>query len=349
MFPGGEIRTQIIMGNPQTTSPFRNVYSGLNEVPPNNSTATGMIIGSYNHATNTISYSIQFSGLTAGTTAAHFHGPVLPGTNAPIQVAHTGFPTGVTSGFFSSSHVLTDAFETQLLSGLWYSNIHTSFRPGGEIRTQVQVQDILPPVITDPAAHPSMLWPPNHKMRSVGLNYSSSDNFPAAVTCALSVVSDEPVTSEGDLTAPDWTVESTAGVKLRSERAGDGDGRLYTITVTCTDAQGNISSKSATVSVPHDMGNRSIPTTGGSELAPGFSVTVLQNPVNNAFRFCIYNDAPEQRVSMVLYDLMGRVVQRKELQAAETVVQMGEKAGTGMYLLMVQRGKERKVLNVVKR
>jgi len=41
--------------------------------------------------------------------------------------------------------------------------------------------------------------------------------------------------------------------KLRAERAGTGDGRVYTITYTVTDASGNSADESATVVVPHDM------------------------------------------------------------------------------------------------
>jgi hypothetical protein len=39
-------------------------------------------------------------------------------------------------------------------------------------------------------------------------------------------------------------------VRLRAERSGAGNGRTYTITITCTDSAGNPTSKSITVSVP---------------------------------------------------------------------------------------------------
>jgi hypothetical protein len=42
-------------------------------------------------------------------------------------------------------------------------------------------------------------------------------------------------------------------VKLRAERAGNGDGRIYTITITATDACGNTSSKDVTVHVSHNI------------------------------------------------------------------------------------------------
>ena len=38
-------------------------------------------------------------------------------------------------------------------------------------------------------------------------------------------------------------------VRLRAERAGTGSGRIYTITLTCGDAAGNVSAQTATAAV----------------------------------------------------------------------------------------------------
>jgi hypothetical protein len=40
-------------------------------------------------------------------------------------------------------------------------------------------------------------------------------------------------------------------VRLRAERAGGGNGRIYTITIHATDTYGNTSSQSVAVLVPH--------------------------------------------------------------------------------------------------
>jgi hypothetical protein len=112
----------------------------MQEAPPNTSPGTGNITGIYNSATNTIFYSINFSGLTSPTVAGHFHAPAPPGFNAPVIIPYTGFPTGVTSGTYSNVNVVTDLQETQLFAGLWYSNIHTVNFPGGEIRAQIFLQ-----------------------------------------------------------------------------------------------------------------------------------------------------------------------------------------------------------------
>ncbi|MCP4594169.1 MAG: hypothetical protein GY842_25855, partial [bacterium] len=43
-------------------------------------------------------------------------------------------------------------------------------------------------------------------------------------------------------------------VRLRAERAGDGPGRIYTLTYRATDHVGNSVEESVEVSVPHDQG-----------------------------------------------------------------------------------------------
>jgi len=42
-------------------------------------------------------------------------------------------------------------------------------------------------------------------------------------------------------------------VQLRAERAGSGDGRVYTITFSVTDASGNVATATATVFVPQSQ------------------------------------------------------------------------------------------------
>ncbi len=110
---------------------------GGQEVPPNASSAFGLLNATYDANTMTLAFSVNFEGLSSNTSAAHFHGPAVPGINAGVAIGWTGFPTGVTSGTYSNSFVLNSTQESELLSGLWYANIHTSMYPGGEIRGQL--------------------------------------------------------------------------------------------------------------------------------------------------------------------------------------------------------------------
>jgi hypothetical protein len=95
------------------------------------------------------------------------------------------------------------------------------------------------------AANPSVLWPPNHKLVKVTIDYTAAD--PCAVACSLSVASNEGSSS-------DWVVVDAHHVLLRAERAGSGSGRTYTVTITCSDTSGS-SSVPVTMSVPHDQGH----------------------------------------------------------------------------------------------
>jgi subtilisin-like proprotein convertase family protein len=119
----------------------------------------------------------------------------------------------------------------------------------------VTVTDVQPPAISGAAATPSSLWPPDHTYRNVAVAYTVGDNCgPTGVACALTVASDEPLNGTGDGdTAPDWVVVDSHHVKLRAERSGSGDGRVYTLTVTCTDPAGRRSQATTTVTVPHDQ------------------------------------------------------------------------------------------------
>jgi hypothetical protein len=74
------------------------------------------------------------------------------------------------------------------------------------------------------------------------------------VGCVLTVASNEPVNGLGDGdTAPDWQVIDPHHLLLRSERSGKGNGRIYTITVTCTDPAGNTVVRTTTVKVPKNQ------------------------------------------------------------------------------------------------
>jgi len=114
----------------------------------------------------------------------------------------------------------------------------------------VTVVDSTGPDVSGVTASPTSLWPPNHQMVPVHVDYNTSDTCSSGGRCVLSVSSNEPTNGLGDGdTAPDWSVVDEHNVMLRSERAGGGSGRIYTITIDCTDGSGNHSTKTVTVSV----------------------------------------------------------------------------------------------------
>jgi hypothetical protein len=120
----------------------------------------------------------------------------------------------------------------------------------------VTVIDEEAPVISSVSANPDKLWPPYHKMVPVTVAVNASDNcdFDCQI---LSVKSNEPVKGKGyGNKAPDWKIVNASKVKLRAERAGKGNGRIYTITVECTDESGNSSIDTTSVIVHHDKGKK---------------------------------------------------------------------------------------------
>ena len=52
----------------------------------------------------------------------------------------------------------------------------------------------------------------------------------------------------------DIVIVDDQSFELRAERWDEGEGRIYTITYRATDACGNSTEASATVTVPHDEG-----------------------------------------------------------------------------------------------
>lgn len=112
------------------------------------------------------------------------------------------------------------------------------------------------PVIQGISTSKTELWPANHKMADVTVDYLASDNCAVGpIVCLLSVSSNEPVNGTGDGdTSPDWEVVDAHRARLRAERAGTGNGRRYTINITCTNTSGNLSHKNVLVTVPKSIG-----------------------------------------------------------------------------------------------
>jgi len=111
-----------------------------------------------------------------------------------------------------------------------------------------------PPALKGALAAPASLWPVNHKMVPITIDYSATDNCDSEPVCRLSVGSSEPTDGRGDgSTATDWQVVSPHQLLLRAERAGTGSGRVYTVTIACSDSAGNVSRQSVTVTVPKNQ------------------------------------------------------------------------------------------------
>jgi hypothetical protein len=104
----------------------------------------------------------------------------------------------------------------------------------------------------------SMLWAPNHQMHPVTLNGVTDADGDAVTIAVVSIFQDEAVDAGGSgSSGPDGTGVGTSTAFVRAERVGDpktpGNGRVYSITFSATDAAGGTCTKTVTVGVPHDQ------------------------------------------------------------------------------------------------
>jgi hypothetical protein len=130
--------------------------------------------------------------------------------------------------------------------------------PSDSCTADVTVVDTIPPTITKITATPGRLWPPNGKMVPVSIDVVTDDSCDAAPVCQITAVtSNEPEERLGrGKRSLDWTIVGDLELKLRAERLGKGDGRIYAIAVECADASGNRTQGTVEIGVPHDQRQR---------------------------------------------------------------------------------------------
>ena len=132
----------------------------------------------------------------------------------------------------------------------------TNYQYNGITVTTVNGQPVntnRPPDCSAVAPSISQLWPPNHSLVAMSITgVTDPDGDPVTVQ-TTAVSQDEPVNGDGDGgTCPDATGLGTDTVRLRAERSGGGDGRVYHVQFTASDGHGGSCTGDVTVCVPHD-------------------------------------------------------------------------------------------------
>ena len=110
-----------------------------------------------------------------------------------------------------------------------------------------------PPICDSAVPNIDSIWPPNHKLVDITISgITDPENDPISIQ-VISIHQDEAVNELADGNSePDGYGIGTDIAKVRAERSGIGNGRVYSITFKASDDKGASCSTVMTVGVPHD-------------------------------------------------------------------------------------------------
>jgi hypothetical protein len=206
----------------------------------------------------------------------------------------------------------------------------------------ITVIDNQPPVFSEISATPNILWSPNHKMVDVYLDYTVTDNCGGSIVPEIFLVSsDEDENGLGDgNTEADWEVVDAHHVRLRAERSGLGDGRVYTIKIRAQDDGGLAAYGTVTVSVPHDQSSTAEET--------GLDVVYAPNPSSNSFILTVNSTNTTDKVSITVSNSSGNLVYRNTNFAAGETINFGSSFPKGTYYAEIKQAGKTKHVTLLK-
>ena len=141
---------------------IRETLTGYEEVPAISTPGNGIFTAHVNKGDSSVSYQLTFGGTETDVTQSHIHfeqrsnnGPIVVFLcsnlgNGPAGTQLCPAQGGTISGTFDADDVLTagtsgiaagefDEFLAAMRAGATYVNVHTTGRPGGEIRSQIDL------------------------------------------------------------------------------------------------------------------------------------------------------------------------------------------------------------------
>jgi len=192
------------------------------------------------------------------------------------------------------------------------------------------------PQISNLTATPNELWPPNHKMVDVRVDYDLNSSCFPCNNCVLSISSDEE--SEND-----WEIIDNHHVRLKAERSGKGNGRVYTINVTCTEISGNQSTGSTTVKVLENMSLKSEKQKIGKDVF----LVGSPNPSKNHFNLQLQSNSTLS-YELKITDVLGRVVEAKNSIMPFETIRIGDNYKPGIYYAIAIQGERTTVIRLLK-
>jgi hypothetical protein len=189
-------------------------------------------------------------------------------TNVQVTLTAQDNPGGIvkqieyslTGAQMAASQVVTGNTTTISLVNEGLTTIHffaTDVAGNGESSQSLTVKiDKTRPVISGMPVGCS-LWPPNHKLVTVG-TVTASDALSGLAPGSFQVTGTSNE-GPGDPQSPDIVVTPNGSggfvVQLRADRSGNSNDRVYNLTATASDLAGNTATATANCTVPHDKGN----------------------------------------------------------------------------------------------
>ena len=172
---------------------------------------------------------------------------------------YTFTTTAIPPGSYEAKVAINESFDENYGAGGVPNgaNIPFSVSPGAEVRFSYDAATHVLTITTfcaggppslSVSVSPDSLYPANHRYVTVSTTVNSSGSVDL-----LSVTSNEPDDAPGGAdgkTVNDIVIVDDFTFQLRAERSKTGSGRIYTITVECTDLSGNHTTATVTVTVP---------------------------------------------------------------------------------------------------
>jgi uncharacterized delta-60 repeat protein len=239
--------------------------------------------------------------------------------NFKLTGATTGLGSGSVSGLAFNKGVTTVTY-----SLVEEPSITDSFT--------VTVNDTEAPKITDLSVNTNTLWPADNKMRDVVVSYTSTDNCGVPKSSILVTCNEEPGGPVSGNNSTDWEVVDEHLVRLRAERSGTGDGRIYSIKVTSTDESGNATTETITVSVPK------------KEL----DIKVSSNPTTTYFSLKFSGADMDQKATLRVMNSMGEIIEIINNVTLDQTLQIGSSYRPGLYIIELIQGSYREQVKVIK-
>jgi uncharacterized delta-60 repeat protein len=200
----------------------------------------------------------------------------------------------------------------------------------------VKVNDTEAPVLSNVTLSKVIVWPSNHNLQDVTVNYNALDNCGIA-NIKLSVRDNETGTNLFD-----WQLIDAHHIRLPAEDLCSLAGKTFTITATATDLSANTTSKSITLTIPEHL-----PGCNSEAEEQKLQVSAHPNPTRNFFLVHIKSRNRAQPVIVRITSSTGNVLETRQV-TANNQLQFGSHYRPGIYYIEAEQAGVKTTAKLVK-